>query len=310
LVALLASACLADVDIDSTYIPTPIGPMLRDCVHRVPHGSLLEHEFVADMRTGRILVKNQDGQVQRVIPRCDTSKLPLLKQQLDDEVKAPGSRSLLQYAPDYKGWLAYTVYENPTTFTSALGYFSIPDAPQNPPDILYLFPGLQNIDWIPKVDPIPNAFDIIQPVLQYPGDNGNYWSVKSWYVTLDAGYMVSDEIQVNSGDAIWGNMTFVGPNTWYIGSTVNSTQQTTAITITSQDNRLSSQPWMYNTLECYGCVDCTTYPTEPIRFYDIQLFAGSKKVTANWKVTPKPPQQKFCTELAVVDDAKTVHINF
>ena len=35
--------------------------------------------------------------------------------------------------------------------------------------------------WIPKVDPHPSqAFDIIQPVLQYPGDNGDYWSVKSW----------------------------------------------------------------------------------------------------------------------------------
>ena len=25
-----------------------------------------------------------------------------------------------------------------------------------------------------------DGFDILQPVLQYPGDAGNYWSVKSW----------------------------------------------------------------------------------------------------------------------------------
>ena len=37
--------------------------------------------------------------------------------------------------------------------------------------------------WIPKVDPEPSQdFDIIQPVLQYPGDSGNYWSVRSWCV--------------------------------------------------------------------------------------------------------------------------------
>jgi len=30
--------------------------------------------------------------------------------------------------------------------------------------------GLQNINWIPKVTPLPSVdFDIIQPVLQYPG---------------------------------------------------------------------------------------------------------------------------------------------
>lgn len=54
-------------------------------------------------------------------------------------------------------------------------------SPASTPDILYIFTGLQNIDWIPKVDPEPSAaFDIIQPVLQYPGDGGDYWSVKSW----------------------------------------------------------------------------------------------------------------------------------
>ena len=60
------------------------------------------------------------------------------------------------------------------------------DAPEAEPQILYLFPGLQNIDWIPKVDPEPTTpFDIIQPVLQYPflsgeDDNGRNWGVRSW----------------------------------------------------------------------------------------------------------------------------------
>lgn len=47
-----------------------------------------------------------------------------------------------------------------------VGNFSVPDNPKNDPDVLYIFTGLQNVDWIPKVDPIPNVFDIIQPVLQ------------------------------------------------------------------------------------------------------------------------------------------------
>lgn len=298
-------------ELTSLYTPTPIGYMLKDCINNVPSGSLLVHEHNDEgVRTGRIIVK-VDGEVHKIIPKCDTSRFPLLMQQLLDETKDnASSRKLLQYPPDYDGWLAYTVFQNPTSFTSALGYFSVPDMPQNTPDILYLFPGLQNVDWIPKVDPQVPGFDIIQPVLQYPGDNGNYWSVKSWYVTLDAGYMVSDEIQVNAGDAIWGNMTFLGSNTWFVGSTVKSTGNSTTITVQSQDNRLGSQPWVYNTLECYGCQDCTTYPTQPISFYDIKLYAGSKLITPQWKVTPKPPEQKFCTEQAVVDSATKVHINF
>jgi hypothetical protein len=44
---------------------------------------------------------------------------------------------------------------------------------------------LQNIDWIPKVDPEPSDdvdFDIIQPVLQYPGTSisSTGWELKSW----------------------------------------------------------------------------------------------------------------------------------
>lgn len=39
---------------------------------------------------------------------------------------------------------------------------------------------------------------------QYPGDNGNYWSVKSWYVTLTAGASASDELPLNAGDLIFG----------------------------------------------------------------------------------------------------------
>ena len=50
--------------------------------------------------------------------------------------------------------------------------------------MLYLFPGLQDVDWVPIVDPIPadGTFDIIQPVLEYPDQGtGRGWSVRSWW---------------------------------------------------------------------------------------------------------------------------------
>ena len=66
--------------------------------------------------------------------------------------------------PDYDGWLQYAAFNNTAGFDSMTNKMSVPDAPSSRPQILYLFPGLQNIDWIPAITPEPMKahFDIIQ----------------------------------------------------------------------------------------------------------------------------------------------------
>jgi len=310
--AMLAAAAVVIARPDSQddlYVPTPIGYMLRSCVHRVPNGARISHERDSNgERTGRVIVRSASGSMIRTVPKCDTSRGPMLR----DEVRAkPGTeRQLLQFPPDYDGWLAYTAFNYPAGLDSFLGNFNVPATPVETPDVMYLFTGLQNIDWIPLHDPLPTGpFDIIQPVLQYPGDNGNYWSVKSWYVTLDVGYLVSAEIQLNPGDSVFGNMTRVDPAGWYIGSTAPG-GLTTSIVAEATD-RLTVQPWAYNTLECYGCTDCGSYPVHsPELFTNLQLFAGATTVTPTWLVTPKAPNQLFCHEKAVVSSPAAVTINF
>jgi len=208
---------------------------------------------------------------------------------------ATGKMRVNQFPPDYDGWL---------------GSFTVPeDSPQNPPAVLYIFTGLQNIDWIPLVDPVPSqVFDIIQPVLQYPGDFGYYWSVKSWYVTLDMGAIASAEIQLPVGDTIFGNMTMTAANTWYIGSTSAAMGQTTEITVTQP--RLKSQPWAYNTLECYGCGDCSLYPTTPSLFTGLAITSRGRTVTPKWRVNPKPSPNHYCNEMISVNDPTSVTISF
>ena len=85
---------------------------------------------------------------------------------------------------DYNGWLAYTADNHTAGYNSFLGFFSVPDEPAERAHIVYLFTGLQNFDWVPKVDPESQGqgFDIIQPVLQYPANFGRGWSVRSWSV--------------------------------------------------------------------------------------------------------------------------------
>jgi len=279
------------------YRPTPHGYMRSDCVHEVPNGAKLSRHT----ETNALLVHDKDNQFIRQLPSCDLSKGPLYR-----------FTKSLDLPSDYDGWTAYTAYKIAGSFDAFLGNFSVPDAPENVPDMFFLFTGLQNIDWIPKVDPEPSSgFDIIQPVLQYPADAGEVFSVKSWYVTTDVGTVFSSEIVVDSGDVIFGNMTRTGPTSWYIGSTVVSSGQTTELNV--DHTRLTNQPWAYNTLEMYGAQDCSTYPTQPVLFSELALYIGAKQIPANkvqWKINPKNAQTKFCKEVPVVNKDGTVTIRF
>jgi hypothetical protein len=122
------------------YTQTPSGHVRSDCVHRVPSGA-----SVTELEDGRTQVISPDGSV-RIIPICDRRQGPVLLRDLPF---------------DYDGWLAYTVYNDTQGFDSFLGDFSVPDTPKDDPDILYIFTGLQNIDWIPKVCLIESGFLLI-----------------------------------------------------------------------------------------------------------------------------------------------------
>jgi len=180
---------------------------------------------------------------------------------------------------------------------------SVPDVPKRKADILYLFPGLQNIDWIPKVDPEPSTpFDIIQPVLQYPGGLfSRKWILKSWYVTVNSGALMSEGIDVEPEDAVTCNMTRTGTSTWSVSGTLKSSGKATTQSATNP--RLALQPWAYNTLECYGCEGCETFPTKPITFTENKLYQAGKLVDvpgSAWEINPKPAHKLQCHEKTTV----------
>jgi hypothetical protein len=265
------------------WVRTPVGLAHKSCVHEVPSGSHIEE------RDGLILVTLPGARQIKPIRPCGY--------QLQAKKKVG----------QYDGWMAYTTSQAANDYDAFVGYFSVPDAPQSAPEVLYLFTGLQNVNWIPIIDPPPQTFDIIQPVLQYPGDNGDYWSVKSWYVTLTNDVLYSSEIQVNTGDLIFGNMTKTGgDSTWYIGGTDSQSSQNTFLTVTR--DVLLNQPWAYCTAECYGCQDCTTYPDNPIFFTKLQISLKGQTLTPSWQPSTSP--NTLCHEQAVVTDPQTVTIYF
>eukprot|EP01105_Mastigella_eilhardi_P007522 TRINITY_DN18967_c0_g1_i1.p1 TRINITY_DN18967_c0_g1~~TRINITY_DN18967_c0_g1_i1.p1 ORF type:complete len:291 (+),score=77.90 TRINITY_DN18967_c0_g1_i1:26-874(+) len=275
LLCLLAACALAK------FVPTPFGYMQEECVHKVPHGSSIQ---VVD---GWHFLVSADGK-WTAIPKCkdQTKRMPT--------------------AESYDGWLAFTSFNVSDTFDTFTGYFSVPDAPKRVPEMLYYFTGLQNVDWIPKVDTPPLNFDIIQPVLQYPGDSGHYWSMKSWYVTVFQGAVYSDEVKLSVGDRVFGNMTRLSATSWFINSVSAATGKETSITIDKPI--LEKQPWAYCVFEGYGLTGCETEPTVPIHFTEMVLTVGDEVVTPKWTVRKSP--NPYCSEQATVIDPATVDISF
>jgi len=277
------------IDANGYTIVPRVGRVPQECVHGVASGS-----FISWLPSGDISVTHPETREVEIIKSC--RNIPHVLEKLQKR-NMPGQ---------YDGWLAYTSYEAPTDFDSFLGYFSVPDEPQNDPEVLYLFTGLQNVNWIPIVDPEPDQFDIIQPVLQYPGDDGNYWSVKSWYVTLTDDVLYSNEIQVNTGDLIFGNMSKTDSTTWYIGGTDNQSGQNTNLVVSRPI--LSTQPWSYNTAECYGCEGCSYEPIQPCQFSQLALEYNGQPVTPSWTAYTSP--NPICDEVAHVKGPAAVYITF
>jgi len=265
------------VIVTGKYIPTPAGYIHDSCTHYVPSGS-----HVIDGPSGATVIL-PDG-TEKHLPVCrypyPLAKLPRAKQPL---------------APiDAHGWQVWASFQEPTngTFTSFLGVFDVPQAPPSWPvtddSIIYYFTGLQNSNWVPAppFPPAPANFDIIQPVIQYGAGSvnggGEYWGVANWYVTVYSGALWSDTIKLQTGQQVFGNMTQLDSETWFIGSVVNGGQSNN-LTVTR--SRLDSQPWAYVTLEIYNIFDCSWLPAngQSVSFTELNLFgADFKPVVADW----------------------------
>ena len=101
-----------------------------------------------------------DGSVHH-IPKCETLGRELLIPRSKAAMKSSSSStsstststsSIDSLPPDYKGWLQYTAVNVSRLglsggFDSFTNVMSVPDVPKSRPQVLYLFPGLQNIDW-------------------------------------------------------------------------------------------------------------------------------------------------------------------
>mmetsp|Transcript_11097 Transcript_11097/g.45249 ORF Transcript_11097/g.45249 Transcript_11097/m.45249 type:complete len:314 (+) Transcript_11097:217-1158(+) len=304
LVCLAALCVLVAAENTITYsdinVVPGVGVYPEGCVVEIPDGArVFQHDrsFTVQFEDGTEIEYEEDL-------RCRPDTLPARIQAMLEAEGFPVQQSRVEH-----GWQAWTTYYYKDGIDSFPGYFTVPDIPEETTfnQILYIFTGLQNINWIPEPNgPAPwGKFDIIQPVLELFGNEG--WALQSWYVPLPGMAKTSRKMNVNAGDNIFGNMTLTGPSTWTIVSQSTETGESVTLDVTNEDV-LASQPWAYTTLEVYNLDGCSQYPDNDILFTDMDMYNQGNALQVNW--VAHTGQELVCGEQAIVNSPSNVTITF
>ncbi len=185
---------------------TPFGPADESCVHEVPAGGSVDVGAMNVMLNGALVAHYDPCTITVTVP-----------------VQNPNYVSSNGVAPTGGGGWYEGAEGNATTISGLTQFDSLsvdwvvpakPNLPANDPNIVYLFPGLENVSnsWVA----------IIQPVLQWGNSNvsgyqsGEYWTIGSWMVeNTGSGPQVffhTGSETVQPGDYIEGAMTQYAAN--------------------------------------------------------------------------------------------------
>jgi hypothetical protein len=111
--------------------------MVGDREHvMVPGRGLMDASCVNNVPSGTTSRRNPAGGLIATFPDGSEHTFPACRKAL--------TASNETLPADYNGWLAYTAFDlsaKSATFDAFLGYFSVPNAPQQDPQVLYLFTG-------------------------------------------------------------------------------------------------------------------------------------------------------------------------
>jgi hypothetical protein len=299
----ISALSIDDLPIEDQFVSTPFGWYHKACVHEVEHESRIINEPES------FFISNPGNYGGTEVYRC------LYKH--SGEAIRQRMMQLQEYYPsaqfDGSGWQDYTKMDSGDSTDGFYGNWNVPASPSSGGPILYMFTGLQNIDWVPPEREPSKPFDIIQPVMQYGASaagGGNYWSCASWYVTLTNDVVHGRAFRLSTGDNIYGNMTKTGSDSWYINCLDTNSNQNNAITVTK--SLLQTQPWIYVTLEVYGVRNCNEYPAKgtELKFTNLKLTENGSPASINWIVGTNGQQPPVCDSSIKVLSPTAVTITF
>jgi len=101
-------------------------------------------------------------------------------------------------------------------------------------------------------------------------------------------------------------MTRIKNDTWYIGGSIEGTNDTSYLIVTKQ--RLFVQNWAFITLEMYSLTDCSQFPTSPVYFTEIQLLENNKSITPIWSKC-RGQNPSICNTSLIINSSN-ITINF
>jgi hypothetical protein len=184
-----------------------------------------------------------------------------------------------------EGLITYALWDSGSTLITRFSTtWTVPQLPTTSSgQVIYLFNGLEYIGC--------SSAAILQPVLQYAfaaGAGGNYWSIRSWYVTPSGPVMRSpSQIQVQPGQVLVGliTQTAVRVKTAVSGPWYSYTCEFQGIPDTTlQVQNVQRLHLACETLEAYSMTRASDYPASPnTAFTDIDILTGSSHPALTWK---------------------------
>jgi hypothetical protein len=268
-------------NVPTNYVTTPFGYFNPSCVHLVAEGDTL-------LPDGSL--QHPDGSVDPA-SICNYPHYTSTGQLVPLDSKALAGTK----PPEISGWLESVSVTTSESYGKINATWTVPPSPEsNDGQILYFFPGLEDID---------HVVSIVQPVLQW-GDNGSfggaYWTFASWNCCISNGAYVSTPIDVNVGDALLG---VIDSNckpgsescvTWNIGGKDETTGHSTALQKSPADGQTWN--WAFGAVsEDYDLVQCSDFPNDTSLTFTVTLYNQDLQVISNpswsgtqWISNPDP----------------------
>ncbi len=276
----LASNVAAGMDrpsqVPADYVITPFGYFHPSCVFEIEE----EARLLADGR-----VEHANGTVDANAPVCGYPHYTPTGVLVPADLKNVSGAK----APVVAGWLEYVSATTSTSYGEIAATWVVPPIPStNDGQLLYFFPGLEDID---------DVLSIVQPVLQFGksvAGGGDYWTVASWNCCIAGVAWNSHLLKVSPGDTILGTITSKCKGLNYCGDwKVISEDETTGKKTMLSKTPAEGQVWNWGfsaVAEVYGVQQCSDWPANNSLVFTVQVYDQNREVISDpgWIGTPAP----------------------
>jgi hypothetical protein len=186
--------------------------------------------------------------------------------------KAPHAPSVEHAPATYDGYIVYYTYEGSLPAGTSLStQWTVPLAPIDTAD--------QDIAFFNDIVTSAGGGNILQPVLDYNGEDANHWAIESENCCISGNDVQSTIVPVNAGDVILGTVTGTGCDSTGVCQawTITTTDMTTGKSTTNNTTAPMGVPNGVSpgSLETYGVTACDMFPASgQVTFVDNAVTSG------------------------------------